>query len=183
MLAYAASNYQRPEHVKPGHNPIHNDGFLYDIGLRKLSSYSKTEIDVRLENYFKFMFTRDPLERVLSAYSSKFLYSKIQNQKFRRRYGRFILRQYRNNLAQDESETGAGVTFPEFVAYILATKDRYGYLDITNRIIKHDKTSENRSKGATPILHNFHWDPEPYMFTMCSRLQFLRQVRYISDRY
>ena len=157
VLAYATADYKTPGTFAPGHKPIHNDEFLYKIGLQRLNTYSMKEIDARLQNYFKFMFTRDPLERVLSAYRSKFLYSKIQNQQFRREYGRFILKTHRKNLTKDELESGSGVTFPEFVAYILATKDRYGYLDITHRA-RLSPHKWHESHGAAPVLHNAHWD-------------------------
>lgn len=37
-----------------------------------LDSYSDKGIKLRLTNYYKFVFVRDPLERFLSAYRSKF---------------------------------------------------------------------------------------------------------------
>ena len=40
--------------------------------LRQLSKYSKSEINHRLKTYFKFLVARNPLERLLSAYISKF---------------------------------------------------------------------------------------------------------------
>jgi Sulfotransferase family len=39
--------------------------------IRKLSSYKQSEIEHRLKTYFKFMFTRHPFERLVSAYRSK----------------------------------------------------------------------------------------------------------------
>ena len=41
-------------------------------GLRRMSNYSKSEINHRLKTYFKFLVARNPLERLLSAYISKF---------------------------------------------------------------------------------------------------------------
>ncbi|XP_068692027.1 carbohydrate sulfotransferase 10-like isoform X2 [Montipora capricornis] len=37
--------------------------------------YSAEEIEVRLRTYFKFVFVRDPLERLLSAYEDKFVHN------------------------------------------------------------------------------------------------------------
>ena len=45
---------------------------MHRHNLRRLSNYSKTEINRKLKTYFKFLVARHPLERLLSAYRSKF---------------------------------------------------------------------------------------------------------------
>ena len=49
---------------------VHNKQFLYSY-LRPLSAYTSQEIRDRLDSYFKFMFVRDPLERLVSAFRDK----------------------------------------------------------------------------------------------------------------
>ena len=59
-----------------GSNPseyVHTQHFYNRIGLKPLSRYSLSESIWRLQNYFKFMFVRHPLERLTSAYKDKFL--------------------------------------------------------------------------------------------------------------
>ncbi|KAI0226987.1 Carbohydrate sulfotransferase 11, partial [Lamellibrachia satsuma] len=85
--------------------------------LRTLVSYSPDEIEYRLRNYFKVMFVRNPLERILSAYINKF--TQKYSTYFRKRYGRRIVRRYRENPSEQSLQRGDDVTFNEFVQYIL----------------------------------------------------------------
>jgi len=49
---------------------VHNDHFLHSY-IKPLSAFTPPEIRHRLDNYFAFMFVRDPLERLVSAYRDK----------------------------------------------------------------------------------------------------------------
>ena len=40
---------------------------------KRLSNYTEEERNERLKKYFKFVFVREPLQRLLSAYKNKFL--------------------------------------------------------------------------------------------------------------
>ncbi len=84
-----------------------------------MSNYTQKEIDFRLQNYFKFMFTRNPLEQVLSAYKSKLLDNTTQTKDIRGKVGRAILKKYRKDATKEQMELGSGVQFHEFVDYIL----------------------------------------------------------------
>ncbi|NWH73948.1 CHSTE sulfotransferase, partial [Piaya cayana] len=77
-----------------------------------LADMEPHEISYRLDNYFKFIFVRDPLERLLSAYRNKF----GEIEEYQRRYGVEIVRRYRPGAG---SSAGDDVTFPEFVRYLL----------------------------------------------------------------
>ena len=81
-----------------------------------LNNFSPEEVDQILQNYFTFLFVRDPMERVLSAYKDKFL---KENMSFHRAFGRRIIKQYRRNATQQALETGSGVTFPEFTNFVV----------------------------------------------------------------
>ncbi|XP_047442696.1 carbohydrate sulfotransferase 14 [Mugil cephalus] len=80
-----------------------------------LSSLKPEEIRYRLKHYFKFMFVREPMERLLSAYRNKF--GEIQS--YQKKYGVEIIKRYRKGHAKDASVTGDDVTFAEFVRYLL----------------------------------------------------------------
>ncbi|MEQ2174773.1 Carbohydrate sulfotransferase 14 [Goodea atripinnis] len=80
-----------------------------------LSSLKPEEIRYRLKHYFKFMFVREPMERLLSAYRNKF--GEIES--YQKKYGMEIVKRYRKGLAKDASVKGDDVTFGEFVHYLL----------------------------------------------------------------
>ncbi|XP_018086730.1 carbohydrate sulfotransferase 14 isoform X1 [Xenopus laevis] len=77
-----------------------------------LADLSAEEVRYRLQHYFKFMFVREPMERLLSAYRNKF----GEIKEYQRRYGVEIVRRYRK---QAGSSAGDDVTFPEFLHYLL----------------------------------------------------------------
>ena len=106
-------NTTDPAKLRPG--LVH--GELSSRYLRRLASYSHDEIDFRLRNYFKVMFVRSPLERLLSAYINKF--TKAYSTYFRKRYGRKIVRRYREDPSDQSLQRGHDVTFSEFIQYIL----------------------------------------------------------------
>ncbi|KAI4876067.1 hypothetical protein NFI96_010445 [Prochilodus magdalenae] len=61
--------------------------------LRSLSEYTKAEINERLRTYLKFIFVREPFERLVSAYRNKF--TRNYNVAFHKRYGTKIIRRHR----------------------------------------------------------------------------------------
>ena len=87
--------------------------------MRLLSEYSQKEIMYRLANYFKFMFVRNPMDRLLSAYRNKFTEG-FEN--FYKRYGVQIVKTFRPNAPLNPK--GDDVTFQEFMAYVAATQNQ-----------------------------------------------------------
>ncbi|NWI64611.1 CHST9 sulfotransferase, partial [Todus mexicanus] len=89
------------------HDHIHQTSLI-----KKLASYPPTIQKEFLNNYTKVMFTRHPLERLVSAYRDKFLHSEpfysitIANQ---------IKEMFRKNKNSSEK-----VSFQEFVSFILS---------------------------------------------------------------
>ncbi|XP_053331149.1 carbohydrate sulfotransferase 14 [Spea bombifrons] len=77
-----------------------------------LSDLSAEEIKYRLKHYFKFMFVRDPMERLLSAYRNKF----GEMKEYQQRYGVEIVKRYRKH---GRDSAGDDVTFSEFLRYLL----------------------------------------------------------------
>ncbi|NWV08098.1 CHSTB sulfotransferase, partial [Ptilonorhynchus violaceus] len=85
--------------------------------LRTLSEYSVAEINYRLRSYLKFVFVREPFERLVSAYRNKFTLS--YNTAFHKRYGTKIIRRHRQEPSDRALERGDDVRFDEFVYYLL----------------------------------------------------------------
>ncbi|XP_044518146.1 carbohydrate sulfotransferase 14 [Gracilinanus agilis] len=78
-----------------------------------LADLRPEEIRYRLQHYFKFLFVRDPMERLLSAYRNKF----GEIREYQQRYGAEIVRRYRPGAGP--SPAGDDVTFPEFLRYLV----------------------------------------------------------------
>lgn len=119
----ACSNWRRVLLVLEGYteNPealgtadVHNNTFGL---LRPLSDYSSDEIIFRLSTYYKFLFVRNPIERLTSAYRNKFV--ETERPFFKKIFGRYILQKYRPEKPASEVEKGEGVTFRDFVQYIV----------------------------------------------------------------
>ncbi|XP_078515934.1 carbohydrate sulfotransferase 14 [Lissotriton helveticus] len=77
-----------------------------------LADMKAEEIRYRLKHYFKFMFVREPMERLLSAYRNKF----GEIKEYQMRYGTEIVKRYRKNPGQSR---GDDVTFSEFLWYLI----------------------------------------------------------------
>ncbi|XP_064877693.1 carbohydrate sulfotransferase 11-like isoform X1 [Oncorhynchus nerka] len=85
--------------------------------LKYLNQYSIAEINHRLKSYLKFLFVREPFERLVSAYRNKFTLK--YNSSFHRRFGTKIVRRYRKNATQEALLNGADVKFREFAEYLV----------------------------------------------------------------
>ena len=81
-----------------------------------LGQYTDEEIEYRLKNYAKFVIVRDPLERTVSAYQDKFVYT--TNNHWRYTYGRGIVKQYRKNATASEIRHGR-IHFDEFFKFVI----------------------------------------------------------------
>lgn len=80
-----------------------------------LSGFHGKAPEYFLKEFFKFMFVRDPYERLLSAYVDKF---ENPNEYYAGHYGVFIKKLYRKNATKEELATGSDVTFEEFIRYV-----------------------------------------------------------------
>lgn len=88
----------------------------HNEGLRMLSSYSEEDTEYILRNFFKFLFVRHPLSRLLSAFKDKF-----RNEPYiMKRYGVDIVKECRQAFdATIEQTDGSDVSFAEFVCYLM----------------------------------------------------------------
>ncbi|XP_056451520.1 carbohydrate sulfotransferase 11-like [Gadus chalcogrammus] len=85
--------------------------------LRTLSEFPAAEINRRLRSYLKFVFVREPFERLVSAYRNKF--TRSYNEAFHKRYGTKIIRRHRPGARPGAVEAGADVSFREFIQYLV----------------------------------------------------------------
>uniref|UniRef100_A0A668A0M7 Carbohydrate sulfotransferase n=1 Tax=Myripristis murdjan TaxID=586833 RepID=A0A668A0M7_9TELE len=106
VLAGQASNAQSIKH----------DTVHYGNHLKRLDSFDRQGIMRRLETYTKVVFVREPLERLVSAYRDKF---ENPNNYYHSLFGKPIISKYRVNASKAALSTGNGVTFQEFVQYLL----------------------------------------------------------------
>ena len=78
-----------------------------------LRDFPSSDIKHKLSEYYKFMFVREPLVRLLSAYKDKFL---LNNTSFHKSYGRKIVKHVRKNAAANSN--GDDVSLQEFLQYV-----------------------------------------------------------------
>ncbi|XP_076027102.1 carbohydrate sulfotransferase 8-like [Genypterus blacodes] len=102
---------------------IPHDAAHYANHLRRLESYDRASITERLRSYTKVLFVREPFERLVSAFRDKF---ESPNSYYHPVFGRPIISKYRANATRNALRTGAGVTFREFVQYLLDVRRPVG---------------------------------------------------------
>ncbi|XP_041359395.1 carbohydrate sulfotransferase 9-like [Gigantopelta aegis] len=92
---------------------VHGKYYKY---LSYLATLSEVKREYRLNTYYKFMFVRDPFERIVSAYNDKF----VRRNRFAwSGVGKQIIKTYRQAPDKKSLKTGLGVKFHEFVHYIV----------------------------------------------------------------
>ncbi|XP_069492802.1 carbohydrate sulfotransferase 10 isoform X2 [Ambystoma mexicanum] len=82
-------------------------------GIPRLSSFSKPEIQERLNSYFKFLIVRDPFERLISAFKDKFIINPRFEPWYKHDIAPAIIRKYRKNHTETR-----GLQFEDFVRYL-----------------------------------------------------------------
>ena len=85
-----------------------------------------TELNEAQENYFKFMFVRDPLTRLLSVYFNKAVNTNLTSIKnfgpdVKRRGGEMIRKQNRTVTDSGFPENRTLPTFEEFLEFIIVS--------------------------------------------------------------
>jgi len=79
---------------------------------KRLYEYTEEEREIRLQTYFKFVFVREPLHRLLSAFKDKFIGYDL---KVSRSDRNAIVKSYRPHDYDPSGENQ--VSFPEFIKY------------------------------------------------------------------
>ncbi|XP_078382299.1 carbohydrate sulfotransferase 11-like [Oculina patagonica] len=101
-------------------NRTKSRNWIHDAGNFKfLHQYPTDEAEKMLKSYFKFVFVREPFERLLSAYLDKFYGG--QDPGFHKNFGQEIIRRYRPGGKPEDKN----ITFDEFVNYVINIGDGY----------------------------------------------------------
>eukprot|EP00061_Rhincodon_typus_P004672 g23145.t1 len=117
---------------------IEHQAAHYSNSLRRLDSFDREGVRLRLRTYTKLLFVREPLERLVSAFRDKF---ERPNAYYQPLFGSAIIARYRPNATVQAVRTGSGVTFPEFVRYLL--------------------------DPARPLGMDIHWEPASRLCSPC----------------
>ncbi|TSK38378.1 Carbohydrate sulfotransferase 8 [Bagarius yarrelli] len=95
---------------------INHDTVHYSNHLTRLDSLARHAVSERLRSYTKVLFIREPMERLVSAFRDKF---ESPNSYYHPVFGKPIISKYRVNASKSALRTGSGVTFQEFIRYLL----------------------------------------------------------------
>ena len=87
---------------------------LFRHGIRRLSDYTKEEIAARVQTYFKFMFVRHPVTRLVSAFKNKFV---NEHGDYFKKFRAPILHHSRNRVLKAIEKKH--IQFADFIAYLL----------------------------------------------------------------
>ncbi|XP_076281739.1 carbohydrate sulfotransferase 11 isoform X2 [Lasioglossum baleicum] len=105
----------------PGNDPLEipADQAHSQSTFQRLSNYTLPEIERMLTTYDKLIVVRHPLERLLSAYRNKLeAKHKKSSMYFQSRFGKKIVKRYRQNATEESLRNGDDVTFREFVEFV-----------------------------------------------------------------
>ncbi|XP_069142156.1 carbohydrate sulfotransferase 11-like [Argopecten irradians] len=136
---------KRPEDIE--HNEVH---FKYKKRLRTLVDYSISGIHSRIRNYRKFMFVREPMERLLSAYRDKFAGVGFEDKTFQKLAKKIMQSLHPNSTSYQNVKKG-DVTFLDFVKYLVQIN-----LD-GDKMFEHDEHWQIQSKLCNPCQMSYEF--------------------------
>ena len=90
-------------------------------GVHRLSGYTKEEIAARVQTYFKFIFVRHPITRLVSAFKNKFGNERAP---YFKNYGTWILHHSGKVLKPKEKNQ---IQFNDFLSYLFSTNNPLQY--------------------------------------------------------
>ena len=110
MLTGNITKFQRPEQLSVGMVHDHKNSDKY---ISRLETLPQADRDWRFNDYFTFMFVREPLERLVSAYRDKLVENPAGYHVDVDIVRRYRPRDYKSSVKR------YNVTFAEFVRYVL----------------------------------------------------------------
>ncbi|XP_041371691.1 carbohydrate sulfotransferase 11-like [Gigantopelta aegis] len=114
ILVFLTGKVKVNNHLSMTSYDVHSK---YNKYLKKLSDFSVKERQRRIKDYYKFVFVREPIERLVGVYRNKF-YAKYSTY-FHQTFGRKIIKKYRKNPSKASLLKGNDVTFAEFIQYLV----------------------------------------------------------------
>ena len=152
-----------------------------------LTHLNTSERQSRELRYYSFLLTRHPFERLVATYRNKF--EDPYTPYFRRHYGSDILRLFRKNLTEDEYNDGVGVTFQEFINFILKKRIFDEHWDLMTKLCspcyqKYDYIGkmETLIEDSVAILKNAHLS-ETFHFPHNATDRYLSKSSDIMHKY
>ncbi|CAH1268445.1 CHST14 [Branchiostoma lanceolatum] len=112
VISVLEGRFSDPEHIPMDMYKFHVQNWTY------LSHYPAASVAYRLQHYYKFMFVRDPLARVVSAFRDKF---ERRMEAFSLKEAWTILETYRQGPLSLQNVSRPNITFQEFVQYVVDT--------------------------------------------------------------
>ena len=100
---------------------VEDKEYVHRLYHPRLLDLNSAQISKRINMYYSFLFVRHPMERIVSAYRNKFEDPYFPY--FEKMYGSTILKLFRPGLTDEQYNAGKGVTFEEFIRYIIHMVD------------------------------------------------------------
>ena len=116
----ATSNWKRIFQTLEGHatNPMDiNKGVVHQLNFSTFKNINRDEQNMLMNRFYTFLFVRHPFERLLSAYKDKF--ANPDNSYYPKKIGSKILKKFRKSTDNADYSSGKGVTFVEFIKYVI----------------------------------------------------------------
>ena len=109
---------------------VHRPKTMTKYGFRFLSNLNSSQRQYALSTYKSFVFVRHPLDRLLSAFREKFEHFTRFHERFQKIYAPTILRNFRPGVTDEVIAKGKGVTFKEFVQYVIRQHKIGGHMNV-----------------------------------------------------
>ena len=98
---------------------------VHRLKYHRVNNLPKRQRTAKMNHYLTFLFVRHPYERLISTYRNKF--QDPYDPYYQRTVGSVILRMFNHNMTEAQYIEGKGVSFKQFISYIIKTYDKSGH--------------------------------------------------------